>query len=127
MSKHPNCANVCWYFKRGRGQCEEVCRLMPEKMMSKHTPGPWVVVTPEREPIRVSTGAEPTAIHVCTVTGHGADSHADASLIAAAPDLLDACERAERLFDSGPLQFSREHVSELSAIRAAIKKAKGEA
>jgi hypothetical protein len=92
------------------------------------TPGPWTI-----RPSRLSEGAHyveggETASKwlVAEVSGQGARNPSNARLIAAAPDLLDACERAERLFDSGPLRFSQEHVSELAAIRLAIQKATGQ-
>lgn len=63
--------------------------------MSWHTPGPWRVVSdpPDHEGFvqhRIRATAGPVA-EVFYVTKDGA---ADARLIAAAPDLLDACKAA---------------------------------
>lgn len=105
-----------------------------------HTPGPWQVVPwSSGEPGFNITGAmhnraglhHDTCDMVCTVDSlcgnpwqHGAaENAANARLIAAAPDLLAACETAEKsLLSDNPLDFK----SGLNAIRAAIAKAKGE-
>jgi hypothetical protein len=79
-----------------------------------------VVYVPDREPIRVSTSAKPEAIHICTVNGHGGDAYADAYLIAAAPDLLAACEDSVLDMEGGWVTQAT-----LAQIKAAIKKAKG--
>ena len=67
--------------------------------MSKHTPGPWLSNTDDRYVREERSGA--TIALVCDDDGHCDAEHrhampigANASLIAAAPDLLAACERA---------------------------------
>ena len=84
--------------------------------MSAHTPGPWVV---DGSRVRGSGGRD----WVCETSPGGRfsksvreENDADARLIAAAPDLLAACETAERLLLDG---VGREKV------RAAIAKARG--
>lgn len=107
--------------------------------MSKHTPGPWIV-TERRHPYKDGSKAHVerniyTAWKhpqlkdnypvVCTSVGIGMDGEkavqfahideADARLIAAAPDLLEACKAA--LSDDQPY---------IEKCRAAIAKATGE-
>lgn len=81
-------------------------------MTTKHTPGPW-------------------RVNPCTGEVRGADwNHivaeaaidSDAHLIAAAPDLLAACEMA--LLDMR--YYATVHGESVTAIEAAIAKAKGE-
>lgn len=73
--------------------------------MSKHTPGPWFVEQNEKTPIYVSPVARHEQIAICNVmvidedpdddSGewfNGDQTKANARLIAAAPDLLEALE-----------------------------------
>lgn len=102
-----------------------------------HTPGPWRVEVGKDnlngstdDPVYGGiyggvTRDDSMGWAIARVWSDYPNYEADARLIAAAPDLLDACERAERLFDSEPLSFSAEHISELAAIREALRKAKG--
>jgi len=92
-------------------------------MTNKHTPGPWCMDTS----LHIYGSAEPQPIpgfiggtsieqsHICT-----AKSYADAALIAAAPDLLEALEAIVRF--NTPLPHGL-----LEQARAAIAKARGEA
>ena len=61
--------------------------------MSKHTPGPWAAWSPAQTPSVNPQGAAfvvgPARIMMDRSSGF---SLADADLIAAAPDLLEACE-----------------------------------
>ena len=91
----------------------------------KHTPGPWYVgtqndclfVTNHRPP----TGDyQPTLKVICSV-GALIDDAANARLIAAAPELLEACKKAAEAFHEGGDYFVPEYV----ALRAAIAKAEG--
>lgn len=85
--------------------------------MSGHTPGPWAVCTqqPEGNPywlVGLTIGAADPgdARKVCTVHDWGIDwpvgtvqhdmTAANARLIAAAPDLLEACQRQHRAIDT---------------------------
>ena len=100
--------------------------------MSKHTPGPWVVYefvdgydirAPEAE-CYVVTASDPEA--VWGAIGREADAH----LIAAAPELLEALELAlaahNRLLASDPLKAAWTFGRFEAIARAAIAKAKGE-
>ncbi len=97
--------------------------------MSKHTLGPWKVISEQtaRE-VEVFEVAEVAHFRVTpdrsgdTFAGSG-DAYADARLIAAAPELLEALKAARRFVVS-----SHEPVgSELDDIDAAIAKAEGSA
>lgn len=91
-----------------------------------HTPGPWIVVAPEGQAIRVCSGERPEDLTIGYVTGHGSDSFADASLIAAAPDLLAALERLEHsymLLSTG--KPVRDMAETLGEVHHALKKARG--
>lgn len=62
-------------------------------MTTKHTPGPWVIGKHDHDVVMVDT-ASGTAI--CDVYGDSDDRPANAHLIAAAPDLLEALETLYR-------------------------------
>jgi len=93
--------------------------------MSNYTPGPWDVEGPEEDPFHhcictigngyavVSTKANPDSYH----------EGADARLIAAAPELLEALEAALLLVDMST-SIRRKDIAQQS--RDAIAKAKGE-
>lgn len=83
-----------------------------------HTPGPWS--TSPSEPGQVIVPSRPKAHQVLAdVYGDEEQAEIDALLMAAAPDLLAACERLLR-WASWP------HAEEdIAAARAAIAKAKG--
>lgn len=73
--------------------------------MSKHTPGPWFV---DRNHNGIVIGVAPLQGRrndldmVCDFLGRepGDDPAADAAIIAAAPDLLEACREAIRLYEN---------------------------
>ncbi len=104
---------------------------------AKHTPGPWYVS--KRNPLRVIESG-PRALTLATVgtNGHGvtaegaqAEAEANARLIAAAPELLDALRDAMQAVEvfHGPIAWEvfRDHSPEMKRWRAAIAKATGEA
>ena len=90
--------------------------------MIKHTPGPWEVegigqvIVPARPP------AWRTLADVYGEHGDEEQADADAHLIAAAPDLLAACEMA--LLDVR--YYATVHGESITVLEAAIAKAKGE-
>lgn len=100
-----------------------------------HTPGPWIAKRPEKllwagptgqfVVIGISGGHEFLICQNDHPDVRGADmveSQANARLIAAAPDLLAACEAAlERLRLMGPVSCEKE----IAIVEAAIAKAKG--
>ena len=96
---------------------------------SKHTPGPWYwsnqYKTISREPTWSLIGEGGYGILSCDGeenSPHGINNESNASLIAVAPELLEALERMVALFDSGA--WSHANVKD---ARAAIAKAMGEA
>ena len=107
---------------------------------TKHTPGPWIVcvvdgedrgyfsIEQDREALG---GDEPSTIGEVYTSGEGidmADGEANAALIAAAPDLLAACEAALSFGEGHPDRTPGWHDARLTTqltLRAAIAKAKG--
>ena len=92
--------------------------------MSKHTPGPWVVVGNLTKYVEARlVGGLIQEVAACGPTmadeGYGQQQEANARLIAAAPDLLEALKRCK--FDS--LNMTLE---DREFCRAAIAKATGE-
>jgi hypothetical protein len=87
---------------------------------TKHTPGPWVI--DKSNPVKIQgIGHQPQIRYpVCSVSALGKHWQANARLMAAAPELLDACILAEAS-DS----FTRLNSAAQNAIRAAIAKATG--
>lgn len=87
-------------------------------MTTKHTPGPWRAMIGESDPLLIVGG--PNEFPVCevgSVAGATALDEANANLIAAAPDLLAACQSA---MDDGFLAGEA-----LDLVAAAIAKARG--
>ena len=83
-------------------------------MKTKHTPGPWVVSDLVRQSVEI--GASVVRLPI------GKHDAADARLIAAAPDLLEALEAmVEDVDNNAPGTFSG-----VQKARTAIAKAKGE-
>ena len=107
---------------------------------AKHTPGPWLIaesvasrhaITNMRRIRSKNEGLEHGA--VCDVYGiqDGSEASANASLIAAAPDLLEALQGILGYFDSGnSVSVSQATIKarsdEVKAARAAIAKATGQ-
>lgn len=84
----------------------------------KHTKGPWELYQVNKTETRVY--GKPMSRNVATITGSGAD----ANLISAAPEMLEALQIAMECLDSP--EFRHEHPSVEHHIRHAIAKAKGE-
>ena len=93
--------------------------------MSKHTPGPWRV-----QPAQITPTSKATTFEVVTdewdvVAGRvGIRKETDATLIASAPDLLEALE--DLINQCGKEQGELYWWIDLEQARAAIAKAKGE-
>lgn len=89
--------------------------------MNKHTPGPWKISRKGR--IIYNIGP-------CTCDDYAGESwlvvpEADANLISAAPELLEALELAVSEYEKLPHSLGYDF-THLPAMRAAIAKAKGE-
>ena len=91
--------------------------------MSKHTPGPWIF---EERVAGFDILAPESVYYVAEYLGVDCgviDNIADAYLIAAAPELLEALELVVSFVDAGEGTWT---VEEQQKARAAIAKAKGE-
>ena len=101
----------------------------------KHTPGPWAYVETDHGAIVV----EDVNGWICEMSKwEGQDNLANAHLIAASPDMLEALEAIDVLLDMGDdvpwnTAFTFDNLEAINAInaafakaRAAIKKARGE-
>ena len=88
---------------------------------NKHTPGPWGIE--ENEMLGRDIVADGLKAVICTQVYNPAD----ASLIAAAPDMLEALEHAEKFVSSFELDqdYTDGQVETINAIRTAIAKATG--
>ncbi len=97
--------------------------------MSKHTPGPWNTLPEEvdktyirvrgtRLGCRYKVANVMTPDYVCVHPREAEETRANARLIAAAPDLLEALKAVVRVADR--------KTDEFDAARAAIKKAEGQ-
>jgi hypothetical protein len=83
--------------------------------MSKHTPGPWVATYYPDDHAMIDGVIYVSAGDACV-------SHANARLIAAAPDLLEALEFVAKLMHSDTTAKGK---ADYSVVRDAINKAKG--
>lgn len=97
--------------------------------MSKHTPGPWEERTDAHGRGRISAGG----VWIATTwlaTGDGNDApqlpaRANARLIAAAPDLLEALKAIVKSLADQDDEGLIEHAQQMIDARAAIAKVKG--
>jgi hypothetical protein len=102
--------------------------------MSKHTPGPWAAEEAGRSGYWISTKGHPFTIvdSIDDECRHGAingdNAGANARLIAAAPELLEALKLLDEAFcadDYGTKEGRAKGRAALVATRAAIAKAEG--
>ena len=93
--------------------------------MSKHTPGPWVAVARTNAYIDIEAPNQPgysaKQVASTSLTNH----EANARLIAAAPEMLDALRRADAWWGDGKW-YGPVTPAWLDEARAAIAKATGE-
>ena len=93
--------------------------------MSKHTPGPWEAVNGPEDTYYVEEcgqrGIVAEVLHICTDEW----TDANASLIAAAPDLLAALRDLVDDCESANGCMGNEHKIDTDEARAAIAKAEG--
>ena len=86
-------------------------------MTTKHTPGPWQAIG--RDVLSMHAYPRASGPLVCVVDDNdNARWPADSALIAAAPDLLEACEEM--------IEHAKAAGMNVTKMRAAIAKAKGE-
>ena len=93
--------------------------------MSGHTKGPWKLDGGKQE--WFSVRADHYGV-VCNIPGYGIGAReANARLIAAAPELLEALEECKEVM-ADPFAYGETCISDaIAKARAAIAKAKGEA
>jgi len=98
--------------------------------MSKHTPGPWRVTSANRNGAEVSAIASVAWCGAASSFGKhetqvidGDEAYANACLVAAAPDLLDALEEYHRVANAVPYA---QWTPAMHKAQDAIAKAKGE-
>lgn len=100
-------------------------------MTAQHTPGPWKISGDDVIAVAGSTGFSAGANPAIAFIYETLDQSRaiNARLIAAAPELLAACNVAEELIDdlirAPKVKHNRKQI--LAKLRAAIAKAKGEA
>lgn len=97
----------------------------------KHTPGPWESDSDVVQPV---DGQSFNGCHICRITdpgdGFSSEARANAQLISAAPDLLEACKAAlayipNSVVRSWPPGFELK-AKALELLRSAIAKATGQ-
>ena len=78
----------------------------------EHTPGPWTV-----DDNYIKCRFDGRQNNVCRMLGRGDETEANAHLIAAAPDLREACEVAMKAFDDpDPISYRRAKAKCAAAI-----------
>lgn len=96
-------------------------------MTAKHTPGPWAHHNTPTPFIYVNAGGLPIC-QIYTSTAHGqsmGEQFANAHLIAAAPELLEALKACAAVC-AGETMNKRGLISALEQARAALAKCQGE-
>ena len=97
--------------------------------MTRHTPGPWKIVPSGVGNPRI-VGADGYAVAACRPKYSTPDDYAiaaaNAHLIAAAPDLLEALKRLLGFTQGGCADLQLQEQEIYDQARAAIKKATGE-
>lgn len=87
-------------------------------IVGAHTPGPWIAKAGIGR-WNVTTASPPRTFNICSINSDRIEQEANARLIAAAPDLLEALK--ELLFDA----FEDAHPDAVKRARAAIARATG--
>lgn len=103
-------------------------------MSESHTPGPWVAgKEAPSDPHETEDVVKAGTFYIASVHRMiGMDEHGDqtipnANLLAAAPDLLEACKYALARFTHGPDAITNPNDAIVDDLRAAIAKAGGAA
>lgn len=91
----------------------------------KHTPGPWIV-DPDMRGLGNLPVAGVRSFDGISIANCGTDGHANARLIAAAPDLLAALQQMMREYECLRFEQPERWPDAATAARAAIAKATGE-
>lgn len=95
--------------------------------MNKHTPGPWKIGTPPPNGEQTIGNSQGLMVAVAT-TGFNVPTLANAQLIAAAPELLEALEAFDKAAKESTtiIGFAAKAFKLLTKTRASIAKARGE-
>lgn len=95
--------------------------------MSKHTPGPWINDGDEISGLADGENSQSYIVPICTMDAdwNAEITAANARLIAAAPDLLDALQKMLVLYQGRKQGVFGEWTEPVIDARAAIKKATG--
>ena len=98
--------------------------------MSKHTPGPWVIrtaATYRSQVEAIDPKGRADVVARITAPRKGAEaSDANAHLIAAAPDMLEALEAVEAWWNAHGIEGDHRTDAFCTLARTAIKKARGQ-
>jgi len=96
-------------------------------MTSKHTPGPWIYFSEAPAIMGLDTEDGTQSVEICIFPEwfdeYKSEQWANAALIAAAPDLLEALEELNKIMEDGCGVWT---IESQRRARAAIAKAKGE-
>lgn len=98
--------------------------------MSKHTPGPWEPITDKHGEVVVYEAVTRANLDICKMGGNTNDG-ANARLIAAAPDLLEALKGLLAVAPSKApaagliVGIEEKHKAAIAGARAAIARAEG--
>jgi hypothetical protein len=101
--------------------------------MAEHTPGEWHLDACPDGAFQVCDGPDfDSAAVICSRNSwprRAEESNANARLIAAAPDLLAACEQVLHFLDYLQDLWGKEAITDMAArtLRSAVEKAKGAA
>lgn len=103
---------------------------MPSKISTKHTPGPWEIAQTKSANLFITNATGKLSVCNSVNGASSAEETANARLIAAAPDLLEAFQRIAAIADKEPSNLHEAQVLRYSSwvfdiARAAIAKATG--
>lgn len=93
---------------------------------TEHTPGPWQFEVNELGTVIAKDGYSiGSAFGSRAITGGDLPHEANGRLIAASPELLEACELALAAFDSSNVRIAYEYAGVVGKLRDAIAKVEG--
>lgn len=102
-------------------------------MNTKYTPGPWEIISPAYGSYQIRRQSDKPGYHynsICsgaiTSGDYGLQQHANARLIATAPELLEKLKEAENYIRECQHDFAFEDNGILKEIHTLIIKAEGE-
>ena len=110
---------------RGRRSLSRDDQITTNKMETKYTPGPWIMGSVQNNDGmgNYSHTIGPVIVRQHFLGKTEMEIHANAQLIAAAPELLEAAQAALKLLDEMMRGHDEGHTAEW--LRAAISKATG--